>query len=115
VLAKDVQHPRAHLGEVNRVDVGDLERLTVEANVNVGGVTRALLIGGTDLVDIGQIGIGTCLAEAKNKIGQRSTKALGKVMFVGCVCPVVEIYMFVDKDQYTKRSELSVGACYLVY
>jgi len=27
----------------------------------------------------------------------------------------VEIYMSVDKDQYTKRSELSVGACYLVY
>ena len=37
------------------------------------------------------------------------------VVAVGCVYPVVEIYMFVDKDQYTKRSELSVGACYLVY
>jgi len=27
---------------------------------------------------------------------------------------LVEIYMFVDKDQYTRRSELFVGACYLL-
>jgi len=26
---------------------------------------------------------------------------------------LVEIYMFVDKDQCTRRSELFVGACYL--
>ena len=37
------------------------------------------------------------------------------LVHVGCMYPVVEIYMFVDKDQYTKRSELSVGACYLLY
>jgi len=37
-----------------------------------------LLIPGTDLVDIGQIGVGSHAAEAKNKIGQRSTKALGE-------------------------------------
>ena len=78
MLAKDVQHPGAHLGEGNRVDVGDLERLSTEANLNVGGVARALLVGGADLVDIGQIGIGTRSAEAKNKIGQRRTKALGE-------------------------------------
>jgi len=33
---------------------------------------------------------------------------------VGCVYPVVEIYMFVDKDQYTRKSEL-VAPCYLLY
>jgi len=38
-----------------------------------------------------------------------------EVIAVGCLYPMfVEIYI-VDKDQYTKRSELSVGACYLVY
>jgi len=78
VLAKDVQHPRAHLGKVNCVDIGELERLSVEADVNVGSVTGALHIAGTDLVDIGQIGIGSHMTEAKNKIGQRSTKALGE-------------------------------------
>jgi len=37
------------------------------------------------------------------------------LVYVGCLYPMfVEIYI-VDKDQYTKRSELSVGACYLVY
>ena len=76
MLAEDVQHPGAHLGEVNRVDVGDLERLSVEANVDVGGVAKALLIGGTDLVDIEQISIGASSAKAENKFGQRSTKAL---------------------------------------
>jgi len=33
---------------------------------------------------------------------------------VGCLYPVVEIYMFVDKDQYTRKSEL-VAPCYLLY
>jgi len=78
VLAENVQHSRADLGEVNRVDVGDLKRLNEEANVNVGGVTKALLIARTDLVDIGQIGIGSHAAETKNKIGQRGAKALGE-------------------------------------
>jgi len=78
VLAKNVQHPWAHLGEVNRVNVGASEGLSVETNVNVGGVTRALLSTGTDLVDIGQNGIGPYSAETKNKIGQRSTKVLGE-------------------------------------
>jgi len=39
---------------------------------------RALLITGTDLVDIGQIGVGSHMAETENKICQRSAKALGE-------------------------------------
>jgi len=78
VLTKDVQHPWADLGKVNSVDVGGLERLRVDANVNVGGVMRVLLIAGTDLVVIGKIGVGSYTAETKNKICQRSTKALGE-------------------------------------
>jgi len=78
VLAKDIQHPRAHLGEVHSVNVGDAEGLSVEADVNVGSVTRALLSAGTDLVDIGQISIGGGSTEAENKFGQRSTEALGE-------------------------------------
>jgi len=33
----------------------------------------------------------------------RTCFVLGRT--VGCLCPVVEIYMFVDKDQHTKKSE----------
>jgi len=31
---------------------------------------------------------------------------MGGAESVGCLCPVVEIYVFVDKDQHTRKSEL---------
>jgi len=42
-----------------------------------------------------------------------SIRTLSSVCWMCVSCRLVEIYIFVDKDQYTRKSELSVGACYL--
>ena len=47
-------------------------------DVNVGSVASALLVTGTGLVDLRQLGVGSNMTETEEDICQRSAKALGE-------------------------------------